>query len=355
MLKKVPIAIVSVLLFSFCTHEKPDIRVVCASDPYLGICRIKWETFPLISGTVKIYESSQPDSFNLYSPLVEANIEDGYKDVFSLRTLNRSYYKLVFNNDYSIVTSERKIALQGPFNFRDIGGYYGENNRQVRWGRLYRSSSLSRLTRQDARVMENLKIKTVIDFRTESERFKDPYRFTAPRLFSLPLRGNPNPVPLFLDQILREKITARDIITYKSEVNSFLLENNADYYRQMFDILADRANYPAVMNCILGNDRTGIAAALVLFALGVDWNQTLDDWALSDDMIDYNSIDFNWALYPDRVLETVTGIYRSPRETIIGPFEKIAKEYGSIDKFLETECGLTSEKRDRLREILLYP
>jgi protein-tyrosine phosphatase len=355
MLKKLPIAVLSVLLFSFCTHEKPDIRVVCATDPALGICRIKWEIFPQMTGTVKIYESSQPDSFNLYSPLVEANIIDGFKDVFSLRTLDRSYFKLVFNNEHTVITSERRVALQGPFNFRDLGGYYADNNRQVRWGRLYRSSTLSRLTRQDARIMQNLKIRTIIDFRSENERFNNPYRYTAPRVFNLPLRGNPNPVPLFLDQILREKITAGDIVAYKSEVNSFFLENNSDYYHQLFDILTDRANYPAVMNCILGNDRTGIAAALVLFALGVDWNQTLDDWALSDDMIDYNAIDFNWALYPDRVLETVTGIYRSPREAFAAPFERIIKEYGSVDKFLETECGLTSDKKSRLRELLLYP
>jgi protein-tyrosine phosphatase len=345
----------ALMLLASCTQENPDIRVACVTNPYVGNYQIKWEIFPPMKGIVRIYESSTPDSFNLYSPFAEVDIETGYKDIFSLRTLDRIYFKLVFNRQYSVITSERTVALQSLYNFRDLGGYYNENNKQTQWGKLYRSSSLSNATRQDIKVLDNLRIKTIIDFRTKTERFLYPYRYQASQVFSLPLRGNPNPVPLYFDQILSGKIKTGDVVSYKNDVHSFILENNRDYFENLFDILTEPNNYPIVMNCLLGNDRSGIVSALVLFALGIDLEQVLNDWLLSDELIDYNSILTNTEMYSDDILETLTAMYRTSRETFSYPFEKITKEYGSMDKFLESECGMTVEKRKKLREILLYP
>jgi protein-tyrosine phosphatase len=354
MIKRWPIVAVVLVLIS-CAQEKPDIKIVCDTDWNSGVTRIKWEIFPQMKGVVKIYESHRPDSFNMYSPILETDIEKGFKDVFALRSLNRNYFKLVFNDKYSVITSERNLDFHGAFNFRDLGGYYNENNAQVRWGKLYRSSSLARLTKQEAKVLQNLKIKTVIDLRTETERYRYPYWFKVQQVYSLPLRGNPSGPTFWLDKILSEQITKGDVISYLSDVNDFFLANNADYFKQLFDILLDDSNYPIVINCRNGNDRTGIASALVLFALGIDWNQTLDDWLLSDELMDYLSISgFSPDMYPERILETLTVMFREPRETFIRPFEKIKTEYGSIDKFLEDECGITYEKKNKLRELLLY-
>ncbi|MDR1372073.1 MAG: tyrosine-protein phosphatase [Dysgonamonadaceae bacterium] len=359
MLKRIPYIVVSVLLFTVCTQEKPDIRVACETNSVNGCTRIKWEIFPHIEGTVKIYESSSPDSFNLYSPVAKVAITDGFREVFSFRTLERSYYKLLFNDRYSVITSERILCFseQGPFNFRDLGGYYNENNQQVRWGKLYRSSSLSRLAHQDVKALKNLNIKTIIDLRTETERYNHPYRYQAKHVVSLPLRGNPNAPVFWFDKILSEQIRKGDVVSYLTDVNLFFLENNSEYFHQLFDILTDTSNYPIVMNCTNGNDRTGVASALVLFALGIDWNQTLDDWLLSDKLMNYYSISSfgNPEMYPEHILETLTAMFREPKETFIIPFEKVVKDHGSIDKFLETECGLTVEKKTKLRNLLLYP
>ena len=40
----------------------------------------------------------------------------------------------------------RRIAFEGPINFRDLGGYTVQGQRHVRWGRLYRSDSLHTIT-----------------------------------------------------------------------------------------------------------------------------------------------------------------------------------------------------------------
>jgi len=356
MLKNITLAVLGIFLIACHNQEKPDIRVVCETDREKGSTHIKWETFPHLKGTVKIYESSRPDSFNIYSPVAETNIERGYINLFALRSFTRSYFKLLFNDKYCVITSDRNLGFRGAFNFRDLGGYYNENGRQVRWGKLYRSSSLSRLTQQETNALRNLGIKTVIDLRTENERYTFPYRYQPQRIFSLPLRGNPSATVVWFDQILSEQVKKDDVISILSDVNYYFIEYNKDYFQQMFDILTDTANYPAVINCRNGNDRTGVASALVLFALGIDWEQTLNDWLLSDELMDYYSVSgIIPEFYPENIQEVLTMLYREPLETFVYPFEKVINEYGSIDKFLETECGLTAEKKNKLRNMMLYP
>ncbi|MDR0685936.1 MAG: tyrosine-protein phosphatase, partial [Dysgonamonadaceae bacterium] len=290
MFKKVLAVFVLLLQVFACQKGSLDIWVVCDTSLKTGCTRIKWEIFPEVDGTVKIYESLRPDVFSSYSPIREVDIRGGYQDLFSLRSLGRTYYKLVFNNEYSIITADRVISLEGPFNFRDLGGYYNESNRQVRWGKLYRSSSLSMLTRHDVKILNGLGVKTIIDLRTEAERYNYPYRYSANRVFNLPFLGNPNGPRFWFDKILSGKIRKEDVVSYLIVVNTFCIENNSECFKQLFDILTDESNYPIVLNCMHGNDRTGIASALILFALGIDWNQTLDDWLLSDKLMNYYSI-----------------------------------------------------------------
>jgi protein-tyrosine phosphatase len=353
MLKKYSFPLVSLLLLSFCAQEKPNIRVTCETTP-TGNYLIQWETFPPIAGTVKIYESNNPDSFNLYSPIAEIDIKKGYIDIFAIRNLNRSYFKLVFNNkSHSVITAERVIPMRNLCNFRDLGGYYNENNRQTQWGKLYRSSSLGEAKRPDMEILNRLGIKTVIDFRSEKDRFLNPNKYLSPHIVNLPLRSNPT--NLFFDRILSGKMKRGDVLIYLQDITSYLLEYNLDYYTKFFNILSDKNNYPILMNCYMGKDRSGIAAALVLAALDVDWEQIVDDYVLSDELIDYNSVLFNAGSYTPEIQEIMTAMIRTHRETIDYTFRKVIKEYGSINNFMEKELDLTPQKKEKLKEILLYP
>ncbi|MFC0139333.1 tyrosine-protein phosphatase, partial [Erwinia mallotivora] len=63
-------------------------------------------------------------------------------------------YRLVCGRQKSII-SERVLPLEGSNNFRDAGGYETENGMFVRWGKLYRSDHLHRLTDEEG-VLEIL-------------------------------------------------------------------------------------------------------------------------------------------------------------------------------------------------------
>lgn len=41
---------------------------------------------------------------------------------------------------------QRQVKLQGGGNFRDIGGYATSSGKHVKWGKMYRSGAIDKLT-----------------------------------------------------------------------------------------------------------------------------------------------------------------------------------------------------------------
>jgi protein-tyrosine phosphatase len=350
MIKKV-LPVLLLAIFHSCSKEKPDIKAACELNS-AGTYSIKWEIYPPLNGTVQIYESSRPDSFNLNSPITEQDISKGYKNVLSVPSITRTYFKLIFNKKYSIVTANRAVPMQRVLNFRDMGGYPNSNHEQSRWGKLYRSGSLALANSHDIQTFNQLGIKTVIDLRTERDGYLFPLKYQPERVFNLPLRGNS--YNAFFDRILSGTWRRVDAFVYSQDIFSFLVENNADYFSKMFDILSNEDNYPLVFFCSLGKDRAAIAAALILAALDIDRETILNDYLLSNDLIDYYALVKNIGSFTPQVEETIMALYGSNREYLIYALDQIEKIYGSLPNYLEKELHLTHKKKEKLKKILLY-
>src|SRR5688572_7614728 len=78
---------------------------------------------------------------------------------------------------------ERVVPLEGGQNFRDLGGYRSSDGRSVKWGLIYRSGSMHGLTNGDFEKMRALGIRSVVDFRSNDERVRDPLK--VPEGYSL--------------------------------------------------------------------------------------------------------------------------------------------------------------------------
>ena len=59
-------------------------------------------------------------------------------------------------------------------NFRDIGGCKSSDGRVVKEGFFFRSANLVNLSKNDLQMLKDLNIKTIFDFRDESERLSSP-------------------------------------------------------------------------------------------------------------------------------------------------------------------------------------
>ena len=72
-------------------------------------------------------------------------------------------------------TPSRSLNLTGATNFRDLGGYPGQDGRLVRWRRLFRSDNLAGLSTQDLAVLTELGLTRAFDFRGVNERADASY------------------------------------------------------------------------------------------------------------------------------------------------------------------------------------
>ena len=180
--------------------------------------------------------------------------------------------------------SAQLLPLEGGLNFRDLGGYPSEDGRRIRWGQLFRSGTMHRLTDADYRHLETLGIKVVYDLRSTLERREAPTDWRAAPAEYL-FRDYENTSTALAD--LGEAATADAVRELMIRAYVRMPTTHRDAYRELFARLV-KADVPLVFNCAAGKDRTGVAAALVLSALEVRRDIIVNDFtALSETYVDY--------------------------------------------------------------------
>ncbi len=258
---------------------------------------------------------------------------------------------------------ERIIALDGARNFRDIGGYKTKDNRNIKWREIFRSDALSNLSSSDYQKINEFGIKLVIDFRTEGEAKKSPTVWqgdSPPLLLNLPIGSASEEWSAKLSEQLKsgiftaEEIRETFIMAYKS-----IPVDSSDAYKEMFVEILDPKNRPAILHCRSGKDRTGIASALILSALGVPRDVIIRDFLLTNEASSVEEIlPFIAEQFSKQAGRTVSADDIRPligvdEEYIQAMFEGIEANYGTMDNYLDKALGLTANKRARLREELL--
>uniref|UniRef100_UPI0035CA9F3E tyrosine-protein phosphatase n=1 Tax=uncultured Sphingomonas sp. TaxID=158754 RepID=UPI0035CA9F3E len=250
----------------------------------------------------------------------------------------------------------RLIPLQGGRNFRDLGGYRTADGRHVKWNSLFRSGSMHGLTDADYESLERRGIRVVCDFRDMHERASEPVRWpvaNAPRLLSddyvLDQRG-------FLPA--GEMKTWTEASARAAMMASYprMLRQFHDQYRRMFaELLAGHA--PLAFNCSAGKDRTGIAAALLLTALGVPRQSVIHDYLLTNTYLDAAKVLASpsaakspMALLPPGV---TSAIMKADRRYIEAALAVLDHHEGGSGGWLRDEMGLSRANIGALRAAYL--
>src|ERR1700753_81934 len=71
-------------------------------------------------------------------------------------------------------SAKRHVVLQGAANFRDLGGYTTTDGHHVKWGEVYRSADISKLTDADLAELKKRNITYDVDLRGHQESAKAP-------------------------------------------------------------------------------------------------------------------------------------------------------------------------------------
>lgn len=247
--------------------------------------------------------------------------------------------------DTLVYSSRREVSLEGTSNFRDLGGYPAADGRHVKWGHIYRSSDIGKLTDKDIAKLADLHVTTVCDFRGADEIAKSKDKLpTGAKWVNLPA-GSETVQPSMMQAPAGP---ARDSML----VNMYSRTDHLkDKYKPMFDeLLALDGDQSLLFHCTAGKDRTGIGAAFILSALGVDKNTILAD---------YEATNYYWKGGNEtirKMLKTqgmdeklVNSMLTADPAYLKRTFSAIDQKYGSMDKFLETDMGLTKSKRTALK------
>ncbi|GHV86469.1 protein-tyrosine-phosphatase [Spirochaetia bacterium] len=228
----------------------------------------------------------------------------------------------------------RVLPMEGIRNVRELGGCpvtVEGKQKQVKWGLIYRSEGPAGMTAVDQTILESRNIKTVVDFRAAEEK-SVLFNLRGARLVELPidagnLMGTTSNTGEWLYNANAEGAAAEMRRLYTA-----LTAEAIPRYREFFALLADSANMPVLFHCSAGKDRTGMAAALLLYALGASQETIIADYMISAELL---------RQYSEPYIKTKPQIvpYMTVREDYLAEAFKAIEAMGGLDKYITKDLG----------------
>ena len=291
----------------------------------------------------ELYYGLSTADIDLSQPIAKGNTQGTFE--ISIPTSRHCYFQLS-TPDGNALLAERHIPLEGGYNFRDMGGFRTQDGKYVKWGKVFRADDLHTLTDNDLEYLASIPVASVVDLRSLSEIEKYPDR--------LPQSVNKHYIYSIPGEDASATILSKAISADTTKVVKLIEDIYANYlmspdcieqYRKLFSLLEDESNLPLTFHCSDGQEKTGIAAALFLTALGVDEHTVIDDYLAS-------------AYYLEAKHAIMTGqnpnleILLHPRQEYMEAcFNTITEEYGSSENFFRDAMHADI---DKLKEIYLY-
>ena len=261
----------------------------------------------------------------------------------------------------ALATEERAIPLDGVVNTRDLGGLQTKDGRTVRKGQLIRSGEIDDMGETGMARLDALGVGSIVDLRTVTEATAHPISWPeglGPDRYHFPVMEQESQA---IDD-MRASIKA-GTATFEDTDALFLgaFANIPSSYeaelRSLFDVLLNQPEGEAVLyHCSGGKDRTGVATALVLSALGVTEEDIKADFMLSNVLKDADNASVriaqqvNAAKGTNMTSEAVWPSLGVRDEYLDAFYSGIEQQYGSVDGYLRDGLGLTDDDLQTLRD-----
>jgi protein-tyrosine phosphatase len=236
------------------------------------------------------------------------------------------------------------VAFKNATNFRDLAAHVSV---PLRRGVLYRSDHLGALDEDDARAIQALGVKRVLDFRGVDERTAAACRLPDVTVHSLAIE--PTIVQVLSDLMdAGRDLTGADVVAHMQDTYRGFVRTSTHRFAEFFGHLLE-SNEPTVFHCTAGKDRTGFAAVLVLSALGASHDEVMRDYMLTNELFKPARIRGDWAL-PEQAAKVLYGVQP---EFLDAAFAEIDENWGGMENYMRTGLALGDAQRQRLRELYL--
>jgi len=219
---------------------------------------------------------------------------------------------------------------------------------------LYRSGTTHALSAADLKVISDAGIRYAYDLRSNMERAAYPSRLTRIAHLRYRFRDHEklpgNFKHLFAPAIGGAEHSRRMMLSMYRQIPTEFRSALLALFRHLVE-----GDVPVVFNCTAGKDRTGVAAALILAALGVPRDAILEDYLLTTEFFDQTceALIDDGGLFTGIAREVWEPIMRVYPEYLNAMFDELDASHGSVTGYLETQLGIDQFALERLRDTLL--
>ena len=262
------------------------------------------------------------------------------------------------------------LSLEKVANPRELGGIRVQDGRSVKGGRLLRTAHLADATDADIRALQDLDVRIVIDLRTGYETGRQTDRrvpgaaYVEVSLISLNGHIYKGMADCFEDASCFEEGMAKFVMSPASKMlcDGFYVsfvddpDSQAALARFFKEVLSVGGG-TVLWHCTQGKDRTGLAAAFLLFALGASRQTVVDEFALSNVSYASDVAEVKKAVAamggaePEfDCVQTLVGV--SVRE-FEAALDWIDARFGGMQAYLRNQLALTDENIETLKEYYL--
>lgn len=322
-----------------------------------SLLTISWEGDNL--GTVKIYQSADPDAAEADAVLIGESAERKFE--LELSRDERVYFILAAENGARIRVAERVMQMDNLVNFRDLGGYLTEDGRRTKWGKLLRSAAHDGITERDAEFLRSLGVKTVVDYRTSVESADHPdVKLDGVAYQTLCPFEESNATNTLDTNQHRQMRSAEDAIKMLTGINRQLAASPHcnKTYRGLMQIALDTEQVPVVQHCTSGKDRVGVGSATMLMALGVPRETIMADYLLSNEnqlsasKLGSGTMSAGQEITPE-MMKMFAALTKVHAEYLEAFFDEVDTRWGGTEGYLKNALGLTDEELEKMKDLYL--
>ena len=253
-----------------------------------------------------------------------------------------------------------QLDFAGGTNFRELGGYEADEGKHIKWGQIWRGIPTCKLTGEaDRAKLDALGLRLILDLRSVEEAKKEPdYVPDGARLVQICglCAEDGHEIAFAPGDIDRLMASAPEGYNVPRVLYRRMLTGNKAF-KELFRAL-EAGETPILFHCSAGKDRTGVAAMLILLALGASDETICADYAQTN-VCRRAEIEAVMQEHADEIAADPScrnHYYRMAGvEPELAPFvlDTIRSQFGSAENYLEAEYGLTPARLMRLRRMYL--